>query len=104
MFNIYLLWFYYLELNLLSNDAHGSRVNESETVFVESDTVLLAESDTEETIEIVSSNVDVTIESDHEEINENVNTETRRPKTRGRWRKRVRSLFKVFTCCVKQPQ
>ena len=116
IFNIYLLWFYYSELDLLPHDAHGSTVNESETVLVESDTVLiesgtvLAESDTDETIEIVSdtgktneSNVDVIIESDHEEINENVNTETRRPKTRGRWRRRVRSLLKVFTCCVKQP-
>ena len=84
-------------MDLSPNDVHGSRVDESETVFVESDTL----SDTGKTKE---SNVDVTIESDHEEINENVNTETRRPKARGRWRKRVRSLFKVFTCCVKQSQ
>ena len=101
---------------MLPHDAHGSRVNESETVLAESDTMLiesgtvLAESDTEETIEIVSdigktneSNVDVIIESDHEEINENVNTETRRPRARGRWRRRARRFFKVFTCCVKQP-
>ena len=70
-------------------------------MLIESGTVL-AESDTHigKTNE---SNVDEIIESDHEEINENVNTETRRPKARGRWQRRVRSLFKVFTCCVKQP-
>ena len=90
-------------MDLLPCDAHGSRVNESETVSAESDTVLidtvLVESDTD----LVDSDPGVIVESDTLEINENVNTETRRPKARGRWRRRVRSLFRVFTCCVKQP-
>ena len=93
-------------MDLLPHDAHGLRVNESETVSVESDTVLI-ESGTvlvgSET-DLIQSDTDIVVESDPVEINENVNTETRRPKSRGKWRRRVRSLFKVFTCCVKQPQ
>ena len=93
-------------MGLLPHDAHGSRVNESDTDLIQSGTVVVesgtavVESETRKTNE---SNSDVIIESDPENISDNVNTETRRPKARGKWRKRVRSLFKVFTCCVKQP-
>ena len=103
----------FLELDLLPHDVHGSRVNESDTVLVESDTDLIESGGTvvvEWETEIVSdtrktneSDADVIIESDPGKINDNVNTETSRPRARGRWRRRAKRFFKVFTCCVKQP-
>ena len=103
---------------------HEYKVNESD-VSIECDTVSVAshiaaiESDVllvelgNEKNEIVTYNVSRTFESDAgetaesglEEGNEIVVemvTETKRQRALRKWRRRVRTLFEVFTCCVQQ--
>ena len=67
----------------------------SHIAAIESD-VLLVELDTKETNEIVTYNESTTFESDVDETAES-NRALRR------WRRRVRTLFKVFTFCVQKP-